>query len=164
MLPRSEMTQLRTLVRDEISHSFDVETEVVTCNASHVLREGTGLCYAKSHLLAALLRARGIPVGFGYQRLQSAETHSGFALHGFVLAWLTDADRWVVLDARGNSDEISTELRLDPPSFAYAPNAELGEATLPLILARPPRRVVDLLDRGESLSRIRRALPDSLVP
>jgi hypothetical protein len=151
-------------VRDEIRHSFDCGTDVVTCTASHVLREGTGLCYAKSHLLAALLRARGIPVGFGYQRLQSAETVSGFVLHGFVLAWLAEADRWVALDPRGDNDEVATEFRIEPPSLAFAPDAEKGEQTLPVILARPARRVVDLLDRAESLTRIRRMLPDTIVP
>ena len=40
-------------VRDTIPHSGDIETDVVTCTASDVLRQRTGLCYAKSHLLAA---------------------------------------------------------------------------------------------------------------
>jgi transglutaminase-like putative cysteine protease len=43
-------------VRDEIPHSKDAGHEVVTCRASDVLRHRTGICYAKSHLLAALLR------------------------------------------------------------------------------------------------------------
>jgi transglutaminase-like putative cysteine protease len=151
-------------VRDEIAHSFDIETDVVTCNASHVLKEGTGLCYAKSHLLAALLRARGIPVGFAYQRLQSPDCLSDYALHGFVAAWLGDADRWVALDARGDNEAVKTEFRLDPPSLAYSTDVDAGEETLPFIFARPPKRVVDLLDRAESLSRIRRHLPDRILP
>ena len=51
-------------VRDEIQHSKDINSDIVTCTASEVLRTGTGICYAKSHLLAALLRANGIPSGF----------------------------------------------------------------------------------------------------
>jgi transglutaminase-like putative cysteine protease len=43
-------------VRDEIKHSVDYGLTPVTCAASDVLREGSGFCYAKSHLLAALLR------------------------------------------------------------------------------------------------------------
>ncbi|MBW2232387.1 MAG: transglutaminase family protein [Deltaproteobacteria bacterium] len=151
-------------VRDEIDHSFEIETDVVTCSASHVLREGTGLCYAKSHLLAALLRARGIPVGFAYQRLLSTDNLSGYALHGFVVAWLSDVERWVALDARGDNEEVETKFQLDRPSLAYVPDVEAGEQTLPLILARPAKRVVELLDRAESLNRIRRHLPDSILP
>ena len=56
-------------VRDEIQHSSDFKRNPVTCRASDVLAAGTGYCYAKSHLLAALLRANGIPTGFCYQRL-----------------------------------------------------------------------------------------------
>src|SRR5699024_4752910 len=56
-------------VRDEIRHSADDKLNPVTCKASDVLRHKTGYCYAKSHLLAALLRANGIPAGLCYQRL-----------------------------------------------------------------------------------------------
>ena len=56
-------------VRDQIPHTADHHLDPVACAASDVLEHGTGFCYAKSHLLAALLRANGIPVGFVYQRL-----------------------------------------------------------------------------------------------
>src|SRR5690606_18223764 len=66
-------------VRDNIAHSADVDSDVVACSASEVLRAGVGLCYAKSHLLAALLRAKGIRAGFAYQRLASGR--NGYCLH-----------------------------------------------------------------------------------
>ena len=44
-------------VRDRISQSLDVETDALPCTASQVLKEETGVSFAKSHLLAALLRA-----------------------------------------------------------------------------------------------------------
>ena len=53
-------------VRDEVPHSKDINSDIVTCTASEVLKAGTGICFAKSHLLAALLRANGIPCGFCY--------------------------------------------------------------------------------------------------
>jgi transglutaminase-like putative cysteine protease len=56
-------------VRDEIRHSVDYQMNPVTWRASDVLRHKTGYCFAKSHLLAALLRANQIPAGFCYQRL-----------------------------------------------------------------------------------------------
>ncbi|MBU2647082.1 transglutaminase family protein, partial [bacterium] len=56
-------------VRDQIRHSLDFKLNPVTCRASDVLRHTTGYCYAKSHLLAALLRANGVPAGLCYQRL-----------------------------------------------------------------------------------------------
>jgi transglutaminase-like putative cysteine protease len=54
-------------VRDEIAHSVDAGHQIVTCSASEVLRHRTGLCLAKAHLLAAMLRSVGIPAGFCYQ-------------------------------------------------------------------------------------------------
>lgn len=51
-------------VRDNISHSADINEDIVTCTASEVLKAGHGICFAKSHLLAALLRCKSIPTGF----------------------------------------------------------------------------------------------------
>lgn len=50
-------------VRDRIRHSSDYQMNPVTCRASEVLAYKTGYCFAKSHLLAALLRANSIPIG-----------------------------------------------------------------------------------------------------
>ena len=51
-------------VRDNISHSADINADIITCSASEVLKAGHGICFAKSHLLAALLRCKSIPAGF----------------------------------------------------------------------------------------------------
>lgn len=158
----ARITRLFEFVRDEISHSIDADRDVVTCNASHVLREATGLCYAKSHLLVALLRSRGIPAGFGYQRLRDADSLRGFSLHGFVAAWSHERTRWVVLDPRGDNDRVHTRVDFEVPSFAFAVDPDAGEITYPWIYARPAKRVVDLLDSAENLSRIRKHLPDAL--
>ena len=69
-------------VRDEISHSGDFRVNQPTCAASEVLRHGAGWCFAKSHLLAALLRANGIPAGLCYQRLVMDRETNRFILHG----------------------------------------------------------------------------------
>lgn len=70
-------------VRDNIQHSADYMRNPVTCAASEVLAHGTGYCYAKSHLLAALLRANGVPSGFCYQRLSIDDRGAPYSLHGF---------------------------------------------------------------------------------
>ena len=57
-------------VRDHISHSFDIQATEVTYTASEVLEAKHGICYAKSHLLTALLRGTGIPAGICYQKQQ----------------------------------------------------------------------------------------------
>src|SRR5215471_6261520 len=88
-------------VRDSIHHSWDIQSPRVTCKASEVLHFGEGLCYAKSHLLAALLRAQGIPAGFCYQRLATGATPElRHTLHGLNAVYLPSQAKWIRLDAR----------------------------------------------------------------
>ena len=75
-------------VRDEIKHSWDYKKNPVTCKASDVLKHGTGYCFAKSHLLAALLRANSIPAGLCYERLSIHDDGAPYSLHGFNAAYL----------------------------------------------------------------------------
>jgi transglutaminase-like putative cysteine protease len=161
----SETERARVLfefVRDEIANSLDIETDVVTCNASVVLREKTGLSYAKSTLLVALLRARGIPAGFCYQRLRATPPARGHALHGFVAAYLHDPERWILLDPRGDHGAVRTVFSLDSPSLAYLADPDEGEQTYPSIFIKPAKRIVDMLDKVDSLARIRDRLPSEL--
>lgn len=88
-------------VRDEVRHSRDVGLEPVTCSASEVLKERSGYCYAKSHLLAALLRANGIPAGLCYQRLSRNGNGAPFSLHGLNAVLLPEIG-WYRIDPRGN--------------------------------------------------------------
>ena len=88
-------------VRDNIKHSYDYKLNPVTCIASEVLRSKTGYCYAKSHLLAALLRANNIPSGLCYQRLRLENNKELYCLHGLNAVHLPEWG-WYRLDARGN--------------------------------------------------------------
>ena len=78
----SKAKVLFEFVRDTISHSFDIQNSEVTCIASEVFKKGHGICFAKSHLLAAMNRAIGIPTGFCYQKLVFDEKEPCFTLHG----------------------------------------------------------------------------------
>ncbi len=95
-------------VRDEIQHSSDFRRNPVTCSASEVLKEGTGYCYAKSHLLAALLRANGIPAGFCYQRLSIDDKGAPYSLHGLNAVHLPQFG-WYRVDARGNKRGVNAQ-------------------------------------------------------
>src|SRR5512135_3685808 len=77
-------------VRDEIRHSRDFSMNPVTFKASDVLLHGTGYCYAKSHLLAALLRASDIPAGLCYQRLVVEPGGRRYCLHGLNAVYLSE--------------------------------------------------------------------------
>ncbi len=145
-------------VRDEITHSVDAGATVVTCAASEVLREGTGYCYAKSHLLAALLRANGIPVGLCYQRLSLDAEGTRFCLHGFNAVFLP-AIGWYRVDARGNRADIDTQFMPPTERLAFAIQVP-GEATLPDIFSAPLAVVVDTLRAHTHAKELAGNLPD----
>jgi transglutaminase-like putative cysteine protease len=145
-------------VRDEIRHSSDFRLNPVTCKASDVLRHGTGYCYAKSHLLAALLRANGIPAGLCYQRLSVGTSGAPYCLHGLNAVYLKDFG-WYRIDARGNKPGI--DARFDPPveHLAFAIR-EREERMLPEIWAEPLNVVVDALARYAAWDQVLANLPD----
>src|SRR6266487_707685 len=148
-------------VRDAIHHSLDIQSTQVTCAASEVLSYKEGLCYAKSHLLAALLRAQGIPTGFCYQRLTLGETaEMGYVLHGLNAVYLASEARWIRLDARGNKPGIQAEFSTGEERVAYVVRPELDEIDYPTIYAQPHPKVVKALREQDDCLHL--CLPDQL--
>jgi len=145
-------------VRDEVAHSWDHRRGPVTCRASEVLAHGTGYCYAKSHLLAALLRANGIPAGLCYQRVSVEDTGSPYCLHGLNAVYL-ERHGWYRVDARGNKVDVAAVF--DPPieRLAYECH-DPNERDLPEIWARPLPDVIDVLTRCETVEQVHENLPD----
>ncbi len=144
-------------VRDQIKHSADYQLNPVTCKASDVLRHGTGYCYAKSHLLAALLRANGIPAGLCYQRLTITD-QPPFCLHGLNAVHLADYG-WYRIDARGNTESVAAEF--NPPNEQLAfPLVTYGEVDLPEIWAEPLPIVIEILTKHKTYQAVLDNLPD----
>ena len=108
-------------VRDTIPHTNDAGREEVTCTASEVLSVGTGICYAKAHLLAAFLRAVGIPAGFCYQ-VYYEDLHvseSKMALHGLNAIYLGSLSKWIRVDPRGNKTGVSAQFDTETEQLAF---------------------------------------------
>ena len=145
-------------VRDEIRHSGDAKDEITTCKASEVLEHRTGWCYAKSHLLAALLRANGIPTGFSYQRLSCSEYKPGiYCLHGLNWVYLKDYG-WYRVDARGNNEGVDAQF--DPPYEKLA--FEVGEDEFDLSgnYAEPLAEVLEALQTYKRYEELVCHFPD----
>lgn len=145
-------------VRDEIKHSWDFQLNPVTCKASEVLSQGTGYCYAKSHLLAALLRANKIPIGLCYQRLTINNDQALFCLHGLNAVYLANCG-WYRLDARGNKEGVSAEFCPPLEKLAFA-IITAGEADLPEIWPQPLPVVIKALTENDSFIDVANNLPD----
>lgn len=144
-------------VRDDIRHSWDYQQNPVTCRASEVLRWRTGYCYAKSHLLAALLRANGIPAGLCYQRLTLTD-QPPFCLHGLNAVYLQRYG-WYRIDARGNKATVNADFTPPREQLAFALVAA-GEKDYPEIWADPHPAVIDCLQRYNSVQEVFDHLPD----
>jgi transglutaminase-like putative cysteine protease len=145
-------------VRDEIRHSWDFKQNPVTCKASDVLLHGTGYCFAKSHLLAALLRANAIPAGMCYQRLRIEPGGPRFSLHGLNAIHL-DGFGWYRVDARGNKPGVDAQFRPPTECLAFSA-AEEGEADLPEIWPAPMPLVIETLRRCTTYDEVYANLPD----
>lgn len=145
-------------VRDEIRHSVDYHLNPVTCRASEVLQHRTGYCYAKSHLLAALLRANRIPAGFCYQRLSVDEMGPPYCLHGLNAVHIPKVG-WYRIDARGN--RVGVEAHYTPPQEKLAFKSQLaGEIDFPAILPEPLTLVIEALQTYSTWDTMLANLPD----
>jgi transglutaminase-like putative cysteine protease len=112
-----------------------------------VLRYREGVCFAKSHLFAAILRYLGIPVGLCYQRLTKGNTpDTGYVLHGLNAVYLLDENRWVRLDARGNNAQVHTPFSLSEEKIAWPVRRDLGEIDYPIIYSAPPLRIIQAFE------------------
>lgn len=147
-------------VRDGIRHSWDYRDDAhnpVTCKASDVLLQRTGYCYAKSHLLAALLRANGIPAGLCYQRLTITD-QPPYCLHGLNAVHLPDHG-WYRIDARGNKSNVDAQFCPPQERLAFA-NVASGEKYYEGIWSTPHAEVIRVLETYTTVEQVYQHVPD----
>jgi transglutaminase-like putative cysteine protease len=145
-------------VRDEIHHSVDYQMNPVPYRTSEVLKYRTGYCYAKSHLLAALLRANSVPAGFCYQRLSIDDKGAPYSLHGFNAIYLPEVG-WYRVDARGNREGIDAQFTPPREQLAFAIQFP-EEADFQNILPEPLAIVIEALKAQRTWDGMLRNLPD----
>ena len=145
-------------VRDEIEHSGDYKAKITTLKASDVLKYRTGWCYAKSILLAGLLRANGIPTGFSYQRLSCSEyKKETYCLHGLNSIYLKEFG-WYRVDARGNKEGVNAQFT--PPMEQLAFELREHEFDLDGILTEPLDEVLLALKSYKNYNEMVENFPD----
>lgn len=130
----------------EIKHSFDIDSKFVSISGEDALQSGEGICFAKAHLFATLVRAMGVPCGFCYQRvLRKGTIESGYALHGLNAVFLKDSG-WFRLDPRGNKSGIDSQFSIETEKLAYPIREELGEFDYPNIFLQPLPSVIHAME------------------
>lgn len=150
-------------VRDHISHSADINEDIITCSASEVLKEGHGICFAKSHLLAALLRYKSIPTGFCYQKLiLDDETAPVLIYHGLNGVYMKEYEKWIRLDARGNKEGVDARFSLDNEQLAFPIRPEMGEKDDLTVYPNPDVKVLEKMRRNKTRTNLWGDLPTEL--
>lgn len=134
------------VARDEIAHSFDTGNPQITIGAEEVLENKNGICFAKAHLLASLLRGLKIPCGFCYQRVlrKPTDPQSGFALHGLNALHL-EGKGWFRVDPRGNKPGVDAQFSIASEQLAYPIRPELGEIDYPNVFTQPLPSVIQAM-------------------
>jgi transglutaminase-like putative cysteine protease len=146
-------------VRDRYPHSMDIDAPAVSVSASDVLRHGHGICFAKSHLLAAVLRACGIATGLSYQKLAGGERTY---LHALNAVWLRDQGRWIRLDARGNKPGVDAKFSVGIEVLAFPIRFDRGERDFAEIHARPLPSTLAALRSSRTTVELGRRLPGDM--
>lgn len=135
---QTEMEKVKVafvFVRDDIAHSWDIQSTRVTCKASDVLTYQEGICYAKSNLLAALLRSQGIATGFCYQRLMLFDTpEKGYSIHALNAIYLETLQKWIRLDARETKQELTLNFQLMKKNWLLLFKRNLMKRTIHLFM------------------------------
>lgn len=151
-------------VRDKISHSWDIQGKRVTCKASDVLAYKEGICYAKSNLLAALLRSQAIPTGFGYQRLMLFDTpEKGYCIHALNVVFFKSINKWIRLDARGNKEGVDAQFSINEEKLAFPIDKGSREKNYPIIYVKPHLKTINVLEaHTDVLEMYKNHLPCSL--
>ena len=150
-------------VRDNIRHSADMNADNVTVSASEVLKARHGICFAKSHLLAAILRNKSVPAGFCYQKIvMDDDTAPVLIYHGLNAVYLREYDKWVRLDARGNKPGINAEFSVDGEKLAYPIRTDKGEKDGIIVYPNPDAFVVNTMWQYGSRTELWSHLPREL--
>ncbi|MDA3852010.1 MAG: transglutaminase-like domain-containing protein [Spirochaetaceae bacterium] len=151
-------------VRDRISHSADINSLVVTSKASEVLQEREGTCYAKSHLMAALLRANNIPCGFCYQRVINHDQKAPqLILHGLNAVYVDAVEKWIRIDASGLKSAMYSEFTLDREKLSFNVREKLGEEDIFIVFSKPDSNVIEKLTQHNLVSELFSDLPKVLA-
>ena len=150
-------------VRDNISHSADINENTITCTASEVLKAGHGICFAKSHLLAALLRCKSVPTGFCYQKLILDDETAPFLIyHGLNGVYIKEYKKWIRLDARGNKSDVSAQFSIKTEQLAYQIRPHMGEADSFTVYPDPDVKVLENLRSSRTRAELWDNLPAEL--
>jgi hypothetical protein len=158
----SKARAIYEFTRDHIFYSYDINANSVTITASEVFDKGHGICFAKSHLLAALMRAADIPAGFCYQLIYDNDS-GRLIVHGINAVYIDEMEKWVRLDSCHRVAEEDL-WACDPfkESTVRPINSELGEKEDLTVYHAPKKKIIKALMAADSLEVLKDLIPAKL--
>ncbi|MGI6083886.1 MAG: transglutaminase-like domain-containing protein [Acetivibrionales bacterium] len=147
--------------RDHIFNSFDINATSVTITASEVLDKGHGVCFARAHLLAALMRASGIPAGFCYQ-IRYYNDLERLVAHGFNGVYIQELDNWVRIDASMHVD--ADDWNFDPfkDSTVRSVQEDIGESDDYIVYHSPSKKLLKAMYVSDTLEEFINLIPSEI--
>lgn len=113
-------------------------------------------------MLAAILRSRGIPTGFCYQRLTKGDTpDTGYCIHALNAVYLRTLDRWIRLDARGNKEGVNAQFSIEE-ELAFPIRQQYGEKDYSIIYTEPNADTITALKQSSDCNELFYNLPIQL--
>jgi hypothetical protein len=92
----------------------------------------------------------GIPAGICYQKLtRGATPDTGFCIHSLNTVYLDSKNRWVRVDARGNSPSIHAQFSLEEEKLAFPVREEYGEIDYRINHPEPHPKIIDTLESND---------------
>ena len=157
----SKARAIYKFTRDHIFDSFQINATSVTITASEVLDKGHGICFAKAHLLVALMRASGIPAGFCYQTRYDDDLER-LIIHGFSGVHIQELDKWVRIDACMQVD--ANDWGFDPfkESTIRSVKEEIGEYDDFIVYHTPSKKLLKALSLADTLEELMNLIPSEI--
>lgn len=158
--PKKQAELAFKIARDEVQHSFDDDQcTLVTINAEDALKQKEGICFAKAHVLASLLRGLGIPTGFCYQLKNNPK--AGYVLHGLNAIYFEDTG-WFRVDPRGNKPGIDSQFSIETEKLAYPIDPAKGERDYPNVFTEPLPKVITAMKDSKDVKDLFYKRPEGI--
>lgn len=146
-------------VRDNILHSTAICNDKITCSASEVLEAQHGICFARSHLFAALLRNKSVPAGFCYQKiLLDDDTAPVLIYHGLNGVYIRELDKWLRLDTG-----VTLYFSLEEEQLVRSVRPEKGEEDGFTVYPDPDLKIIEKLRKYKTRTQLWKDLPTELA-
>ena len=109
------------------------------------------------------MRYEHIPAGFCYQKLLIGDTiDSGYCIHALNAVHISSIEKWMRIDARGNTNGVDAQFLIDHEQVAFPVRPEFKELDYPTVFSDPSPVTVKTLESNTDCIEMFAHLPKSI--